>query len=209
MKDNEDIEFEEVGGKKAQPHPLPSFGNMQGNNGTHVGVSNRTKSPILGCYKSLYAELKSKCDPKNFMEPYDQQKVSIANELYSCIIALKGNASQKVLKDIRSQAMQKLGIKFSTEALYGKLEKICNPKNFTGDNYNKDYVALANSLYPKVLQCPDDILELEKINKLAKPLKEDLKKRENQAREDFILIAMMLIFIFIVFILVVLGLRSR
>ena len=124
------------------------------------------KQPIRGHYDSLHEELKARCAPENFMNPYEPEKVSRANKLYSEILSIGKNDNEK-LKLLRLRAMEELGIKFSTEQLFEKLTAACNPKNFTGDSYNKERLELANGLYQQILMNADDIFALEEIEDKA------------------------------------------
>lgn len=143
----ENINFEEIGknGMKDAEQTTTSF-----------------KQPIRGIYKNLYAELETKCDPQNFMSPYEPDKVSKANELYSRLLETDEKDETR-LKELRTQAMSELGIRFSTETLYKLLTNACDPRNFVGENYNKERLDLANRLYQTILENADDILKLEKI----------------------------------------------
>lgn len=130
------------------------------------------KQPIQGRYESLHAELKAICAPENFMNPYEPEKVSRANELYAEVLATNVQADEK-LKSLRLRAIEELGVKISTEQLFEKLTTACNPKNFTGDSYNKERLELANRLYQQTLMNADNIFELEKIEEEAKVLIND------------------------------------
>ena len=133
----------------------------------HVGQSSDVfKQPIPGRYHSLYKELKVRCAPENFMDPYEPEKVSKANELYSEVLATDAHDDGK-LKRLRSRAMEELGVQFSTELLYEKLSAVCNPKNFTGDAYDKERLKLANRLYQAVLKNADNVVALEEIEDVA------------------------------------------
>jgi hypothetical protein len=127
------------------------------------------KQPIRGHYDSLHEELKARCAPENFMNPYEPEKVSRANKLYSEILSIDKNDDEK-LKLLRLRAMEELGIKFSTEQLFEKLTAACNPKNFTGDSYNEERLELANGLYQQILMNADDIFALEEVEEKAKEL---------------------------------------
>lgn len=130
------------------------------------------KQPILGRYESLHAELKARCAPENFMNPYEPEKVSKANELYAEVLATNEQANEK-LKSLRLRAIDELGVKFSTEQIFKKLTAACNPKNFTGDSYNKERLDLANRLYQHILMSADNIFALEEIEVEAKELIEN------------------------------------
>ena len=135
------------------------------------------KQPIQGCYLNLHEELKARCAPENFMNPYEPEKVSKANELYSEVLTTNAQDDGK-LKELRLQAMEELGVKFSTELLYEKLTAACNPKNFTGEAYNKERLELANRLYQAVLMNADHVLALEDIEGEAKELIEAYKPHD-------------------------------
>ena len=164
------------------------------------------KQPIRGHYESLHEELKAKCAPENFMNPYEPEKVSMSNVLFSEILATDKHAEEK-LKSLRLRAMEELGIKFSTEQLYEKLTAACNPKNFTGGSYNKERLELANGLYQQILMNADDIFALEEIEDKAGDLIKEYKREtqtQTQAMDDsneewlpFILFSIILILILI------------
>lgn len=127
------------------------------------------KQPIPGDYNSLYEELLDKCDPARFMIPYNQELVDIANEIYNAVLHNKDN--EKELRELRLRAADELHAKFSTANLYGKLKSLCNPKNYTGKQYDKANLSIANQLYARILQNADDIETLEQIEKDANKLK--------------------------------------
>ena len=138
------------------------------------------KQPVRGRFRNLYEELKVKCAPENFMNPYDPEKVSKANNLYSVVLATDAKDVEK-LKQLRLRAMENLGIQFSTEGLFEKLTMACNPKNFTGETYDKRLLELANRLYQKVLKDADNILALEEIEKEAKELIETFNSHKDES----------------------------
>jgi len=143
--------------------------------------SNIERLPIEDKYATLYEELVARCDPACFMEPYDKEKVNHANEIYSQV--LQNENSPEVLKQLRSRAIKELNIKFGTLYLYKELKRICNPKNFTGENYNADYLTLANNLFSQVYEYADDVEKLEEIEKQANDLIELEKLREKKDEE--------------------------
>lgn len=121
------------------------------------------KGPIDGKYESLYAELTSKCYPQNFMEPYDHQKVKVANEIYAEI--LKSADDLTKLKELRIRAINELKIQFSTEELYRKLLDLTNPQKLMEfmREYDAEKVSLANDFYQRVKDNANNIIELEGI----------------------------------------------
>ena len=167
------------------------------------------KQPIRGVYKNLHAELKARCAPENFMNPYEPDKVSMANELYSQVLSANED-DDATLKALRLKAMEQLGVRFSTEQLFKKLTDACNPKNFTGDAYNKERLELANGLYQQILANADNIFMLEEIEIDAKEfitffsndgngISTQLDAQENWAPLIWIILSFGLAFIFAVF----------
>lgn len=161
-----------------------------------VADEKKNCSPITDNFGgSLYKELKYRCNPERYMEPYDPEKVRIANQLYSQIPIPNENnqVSAKVLKSIRNEAIELLGIKFSTEVLYNRLKDLCYPKNYMNENYDKEKLDIANELYQDVLKYAGDIVKLEELEtaiseKLynSKDLKivEQEKQRERDKEES-------------------------
>ena len=170
------------------------------------------KQPIRGHYDSLHEELKARCAPENFMNPYEPEKVSRANKLYSEILSIDKNDDEK-LKLLRLRAMEELGIKFSTEQLFEKLTAACNPKNFTGDSYNEERLELANGLYQQILMNADDIFALEEIEDKAGDLIKDYKSetqtqpKDDSNKEEWLL-SIWFSIIFIIIILYLIFLRT-
>ena len=172
------------------------------------------KQPIRGHYDSLHEELKARCAPENFMNPYEPEKVSRANKLYSEILSIDKNDDEK-LKLLRLRAMEELGIKFSTEQLYEKLTAACNPKNFTGDSYNEERLELANGLYQQILMNADDIFALEEIEDKAGDLIKDYKSetqtqpKDDSNKEEWLLsILFSILTILLIIILYLISLRT-
>lgn len=136
-------------------------------------------------YESLYEELLEKCNPNNFMQPYDKEKVDTANTIFA---ELRSNpyATDYELKEVRLKAVQKLGIHISTQRILDYLMKYCDPQRYTDrDPYDAELVFQANALYSQILDNKDDIFELEKIEILARPLidSENERKRQMEIRQ--------------------------
>ena len=200
----EDINFEEIG-KDETAHAEQS--------------SSLFKQPIRGRFQSLYEELKARCAPENFMNPYEPEKVSRANELYSEVLGTDVHDGEK-LKELRLRAIEELGVKFSTELLYEKLTAACNPKNFTGKVYNKERLELANRLYQDVLMNADNVFALEGIEEKAEILIQKFKGTTNGQKTvgigedeaeigDGCLVILFVIILFFIFVVVPLMLKSH
>ena len=114
-------------------------------------------------YSNLYEELREKCNPSNYMNPYNAEKVEIANSIFSQLDGFKDDVD--TLVQLRNQAINKLGLSFSSTALFNKLCDIYNPSNFMGKNYDAEKLSAANIIFAQIQQKKDDIIELERIAK--------------------------------------------
>ena len=191
----EDIKFEEVGKDDTSHAEQPSA---------------LFRKPIRGAYGTLYNELKARCAPENFMSPYEPDKVSRANELYSQVLSTNMN-DDTALKALRLKAMEELGVIFSTQQLYTKLTNACNPRNYTGANYNKKQLELANQLSQLVQMNADNVIALEKLEVQASELLKEYDKRkkddvrQTEENDGFVLFVSILIIFFFLFIVLVLS----
>lgn len=131
---------------------------------TSTNIQEKSDEFVSAVYHNLYDELKSKCNPINFMTPYNAAQVNIANEIFS-----KLNNTQK--DDIRNlillknKAIKGLGITYTNPKLYEALCDLYNPKNFMGDNYDANKLNAANKLFAEIEKYQNDILNLESIAK--------------------------------------------
>lgn len=115
-------------------------------------------------YDSLYEELLDKCNPKNFMEPYDKKKVDAAILIYDDLSRID-KTNEKHIRVIRDRATLELGINVSTDRLYKELIDYCNPQNFlTTVPFQADLLQAANHFYAEVRANKNDIHELERLS---------------------------------------------
>lgn len=141
--------------------------------------------PIKGTYYSLYDELRQKCNPNNFMHPYDFELVKLSNAIYSQIETEKDN--EKALRKIRRRAVEELGIIVSTEQLYNRLKHNLDPSKYVG---HREWVDIANDLYNQVLCNADNIEELERIEscnqykKLIEEYRKYLKEKHKVSDQE-------------------------
>jgi hypothetical protein len=129
--------------------------------------STKVNSPINtvsnDSFSSLKSELLQKCNPSNYMHPYDHDKVEKANRIYADTLKCNEENSS-LLNVLRTQAINELGIAISTKDIYDELCKICNPGRFTtSENYNSEKLSIANDLFYKILRNKNNIEELEII----------------------------------------------
>ena len=175
-------------------------------------------------YESLYMELLDKCNPKNFMEPYDKKKVDAAILIYNDLSRID-KTNEKHIRVIRDRATLELGIKVSTDRLYNELIDYCNPQNFlTAVPFQADLLQAANHFYAEVRANKNDIHELERLSSLIYASKvislfyekrrikeeeerrikeEDLKEREAAADRAMWILAFLVPIIIVVVALVI------
>lgn len=169
------------------------------------------KNPILGLYTSLYSELVLKCNPENYLSPYNPNLLKIANKLYAQVLSLKDSEDEAQLRVLRNTASKELGINFSTERLFNKLCEKLNPQNYMGVHYDEILVDIANEWYNETLVNADDIIALEAIEQKLNnsPLAEFLQKKKDKEEEAgrkegrVIVITLFLLIGFIVLILII------
>ena len=114
-------------------------------------------------YDTLYETLIAECNPLEFMNPYDAEKVKIANEIYSQLSSNADNIPNLI--ELRNDAINKLGIKLSAKTIFDKLSSAFNPSQFMGENYDAKYLEIANDVYKQILANENDIIKLEGIAK--------------------------------------------
>mgnify|MGYP001240321865 FL=1 len=152
--EEENIRWEEIS-KVMREGKIPS--------GTQKAVE-LSKIPSSKVYDSLYEELLDKCNPKNFMESYDQKKVDEAILIYNDLSRI-GKTNEKHIRVIRDRATLELGIKVSTDRLFKELIDYCNPQNFlTAVPFQADLLQIANHFYAQVRTSKNDIHELERLS---------------------------------------------
>ena len=97
------------------------------------------------------------------MKPYQEQKVNAANDIYA---RLQNIAPEDIilLKEIRKEISEKLGVSFIDIDLLSKMQKMCNPKNFMNP-YDEEKIRTANLLYGKLHNNNITIDEIEDIQK--------------------------------------------
>ena len=133
-------------------------------------------------YSFLYKDLLDKCNPSNYMNPYDAKKVEISNSIYSQIEENKNNTTELI--KLRNRAIKELNIKFSSEVLFEKLTQVFNPSNFINENYDAVKLYAANKIYAQILDNRNDIIELERI---ALENKVNISSTCNEKKNDTII----------------------
>lgn len=97
--------------------------------------------------ESLYDKLKRLCNPANFMngDNYDKVKVDKANAIYKRLLEINAEDAE-ALNKLQQQAVADLDINLIDAEKLSDLKEKVNPKNYMTP-YNPDKVALANELY--------------------------------------------------------------
>ena len=145
--------------------------------------------------ESIYDRLKRMCNPVNFMENYNKEKVEIANQIYSKLMGANPNTDE-----IAAEAEKLLGIQLVDNHQIEDLKNKLHPKNFMNP-YDARKISLANEIYSRIV----DNMTYSEYNKLiadAKPildfwvkkeaeeaqrikkLKEEREKREKEIEEQ-------------------------
>lgn len=75
----------------------------------NLEISLNKSSENIEMTSDVFEDLKTKLNPSNFMNPYNPDKVKIANDLYSALLNSKGN--ETIISMIREKAMSELGIR--------------------------------------------------------------------------------------------------
>ena len=95
--------------------------------------------------ETLYQRLVRLCNPKNFIDNYDKEKVDKANIIYKRLLETTPDNNYALI-EIQIQASSELGINFIDKAELEDLREKVNPKRFLNP-YNAEKVSLANELY--------------------------------------------------------------
>lgn len=118
--------------------------------------------------ESLKEKLIRLCNPKNYLKPYNKEKIEKANMLYAQLISTD-TQDEDTLKQIRKQAIVDLGVEFFEKEKLADLIKQCNPQNFMNP-YNAEKVKLSNELFYRISSEKLDIDEFEEIEKKIQEL---------------------------------------
>ena len=114
-------------------------------------------------FESIKDKLLRMCNPAHFMNPYDEKKVSVANDLYEKIMNTSAEDFEQ-LKCLRKEASRQLGINFIDPDILKELIETINPAKYTKP-YNAEKVRIANRLYTRLKSEGIDIDEIEEIEK--------------------------------------------
>ena len=95
-------------------------------------------------------KLRKKCNPENFMKPYQKEKIDKANEIYAILMKTNPN-DNNAINQLEIRIEKELSIsRIDCEELQ-ILRKRCNPQNFMSP-YMPEKVALANEIYSQLMK---------------------------------------------------------
>lgn len=95
--------------------------------------------------ESDYEKLLRLSHPKNFMNPYDKEKVEKANLIYKEVETVDNNDSDTINVLIQ-RCIDELGISFIDQTQLSELKKLVNPMRFMNP-YDAQKIQLANQLF--------------------------------------------------------------
>ena len=126
-----------------------------------IDITSNSWNDIMSLlYNYQKKELMTKCNPQNYMEPYNHDRVEISNEITT---KLRNVESLDDLKPIHELA-QKLDVHISTYQIRDYLSSICNPVQYIGKELFKE----VNDIYSEVVIPSNDYSKYEKILNRAK-----------------------------------------
>lgn len=132
-------------------------------------IKGEEKEKILDKTQGLWYVLERKCNPQNYMSPYNKEMVDKANSIYAEL--QKTDKSDEIsLKEIRRRIESELQISFIDKDEIESLKFIANPSNYM-QPYNAEKVALANELYARLKDETIHIDELDSIKEQIEKLK--------------------------------------
>ena len=99
-------------------------------------------------YESLFDKLMRVCNPANFVDDYNKEKVDKANGIYQKLMATSPK-DLETLQALREEAENELSISFVDKEKIAELKEKVNPKRFMKP-YNAEKVSLANDLYSRL-----------------------------------------------------------
>lgn len=119
-------------------------------------------------YEKLYDRLIRLCNPANFVDNYNKEKVDNANAIYSKLLNTNRDDST-TLVELTKMAEAILDVNLLDEWDYNDLKSKLNPKNFV-QPYDAEKVSLSNELYSQLIQPDINLTKFMVIKAKAKPL---------------------------------------
>ncbi len=129
--------------------------------------------------ETILERLKRLCNPTNYMDNYDKEKVSAANIIYAKLLSPNPD-----IETLATQAEDKLEIQIIDAFQIKDLKDKVHPKNFMlMQPYNEKMVALANELYSKITKSRIRYTDYLEIIDMAKPILDYWEEKEKEEQE--------------------------
>lgn len=128
--------------------------------------------------ETLYVRLRRLCNPANFIDNYDKEKVDKANQIYRTLEECRNISNDKCIEWIKKAEVE-LNVNFLDEHQFNQLKDKLNPKNFM-QPYDADKVSLSNELYSQLMQPDLNYTKFLQIQDKAKSLLEYLRVEEGK-----------------------------
>ena len=126
--------------------------------------------------ESIYNRLKRLCNPANFVDNYDKEKIDIANSIYSKLMDTNPDDNEAINKLV-IVSEDELKINLLDRRSFDILKSKLNPKNFM-EPYDSEMVTLSNELFQKIIQPDLNLTKYRKIEEQSTPLLEYLSKHD-------------------------------
>lgn len=112
-----------------------------------------------------YHKLQRLSHPRNFMKPYDKDKVEKANSIYKEVEQIKEDDVEKI-NSLIQRCIDDLGISFIDSVSLEELKQRINPENFMNP-YDAEKVQLANDLFAILSKSDLTYVEYVEVKKKA------------------------------------------
>ncbi len=99
-----------------------------------------------------YHKLRRLSHPRNYMKPYDKDKVEMANNIFKEVEQIKENDMEKI-NSLIQRCIEELGISFIDSVSLEELRQQINPERFMNP-YDAEKIQIANDLFA-ILSKPD------------------------------------------------------
>lgn len=114
-------------------------------------------------YDNTISQLTALCNPKNYLEPYQPEKLKIATELYTELKSISSPYNKQQIRTINKKADEMLLIKLPSEDVFIVLKNIFNPQNFVDDNFDEQKLLASNKAYQYIFQNKNDLRKLQEF----------------------------------------------
>jgi hypothetical protein len=107
-------------------------------------------------------QLKAQCNPQNFVNPYNPEKIETAARVFSELKSIETkNLSFDRFISVCCDVRDSMGVTLDTADLFNLLSDIFNPQKFVGENFEQGKLKAANKAYQHIIEFKNDRIELE------------------------------------------------